>query len=123
MSKQYWKTPPQMMKELQEKYHFDFDPCPHPRPDGFDGLEVPWGKVNWVNPVFEGDRQKQRGQQYDQRNDLRETTKDKDHSGNHDEKRKWGPRVFQEKVAELIRNPLYSKNPGQSRSDRDDKND
>ena len=26
MPKRYWKTPPQMMKELQEKYNFDFDP-------------------------------------------------------------------------------------------------
>jgi hypothetical protein len=40
MNKRYWKTPPGMMVELQIKYDFDFDPCPHPMPDGFDGLEV-----------------------------------------------------------------------------------
>jgi hypothetical protein len=53
-AKRYWKTPPTMMEELQQKYNFDFDPCPHPRPDGFDGLAVPWGKRNWVNPPFTG---------------------------------------------------------------------
>ena len=42
------------MAELQEKYNFDFDPCPHPRPEGFDGLLVDWGKRNWVNPPFTG---------------------------------------------------------------------
>jgi len=52
--KQYWKTPPEMMARLQEEYIFDFDPCPHPRPEGFDGLEVEWGMRNWVNPPFTG---------------------------------------------------------------------
>ena len=52
--KLYWKTPPDLMTILQEKYDFDFDPCPHPRPTDFDGLEVDWGKRNWVNPPFTG---------------------------------------------------------------------
>lgn len=52
--KLYWKTPPKMMAELQARYDFDFDPCPHPRPEGFDGLEIEWGKRNWVNPPFTG---------------------------------------------------------------------
>ena len=54
MSKQYWKTPPDMMDALQAKHEFDFDPCPHPRPEGFDGLAINWGKRNWVNPPFTG---------------------------------------------------------------------
>ena len=54
MGKRYWKTPPEYMVFLQKKYAFDFDPCPHPRPEGFDGLEVSWGRRNWVNPPFTG---------------------------------------------------------------------
>lgn len=52
--KRYWLTPPEMMKELQAQFGFDFDPCPNPRPDDFDGLSVEWGKCNWVNPPFTG---------------------------------------------------------------------
>lgn len=52
--RRYWMTPPDMMSALDSEFHFDFDPCPHPRPDGFDGLSVPWGNSNWVNPPFTG---------------------------------------------------------------------
>lgn len=52
--KRYWLTPPEMMAELQAEFHFDFDPCPHPRPDDFDGLTAEWGQRNWVNPPFTG---------------------------------------------------------------------
>jgi hypothetical protein len=52
--KHYWVTPPEMLAQLTEEFRFDFDPCPHPRPDGFDGLTVDWGKSNWVNPPFTG---------------------------------------------------------------------
>jgi len=52
--KRYWITPPDMMAGLDAEFHFDFDPCPHPRPDDFDGLTVDWGRCNWVNPPFTG---------------------------------------------------------------------
>lgn len=50
----YWLTPPDLMAELQGEFHFNFDPCPYPRPSGFDGLREEWGSVNWVNPPFVG---------------------------------------------------------------------
>ena len=45
-------TPPDLYARLDAEFHFDFDPCPYPRPEGFDGLKVPWGKSNWCNPIF-----------------------------------------------------------------------
>lgn len=50
----YWVTPPEMYAALHAEFSFDFDPCPHPRPHGFDGLAVEWGRSNWVNPPFTG---------------------------------------------------------------------
>ncbi len=52
--KRYWITPPEMYRELDSEFHFDFDPCPNPRPEWFDGLTVEWGERNWVNPPFTG---------------------------------------------------------------------
>lgn len=52
--KRYWLTPPNLMAELDAEFQFDFDPCPYPRPDDFDGLAIPWRKRNWVNPPFTG---------------------------------------------------------------------
>lgn len=52
--KHYWLTPKELYKRLDDEFHFDFDPCPHPKPNGFDGLEVEWGKSNYVNPLFIG---------------------------------------------------------------------
>jgi len=54
LGKRYWSTPPDMMAALQAEFNFDFDPCPNPRPDGFDGLVIPWGLRNWCNPPFTG---------------------------------------------------------------------
>jgi hypothetical protein len=45
-----WKTPKLFYKELNKKFHFDFDPCPS-KPK-FNGLEIEWGKVNFCNPPY-----------------------------------------------------------------------
>lgn len=51
--KHYWLTPPDLYDELNQVYGpFDFDPCPYPLPEGFDGLTCEWGKRNYVNPPF-----------------------------------------------------------------------
>lgn len=52
--KHYWLTPPHLMTTLQEEFHFDFDACPYPRPEGFDGLTADWGQSTYVNPPFQG---------------------------------------------------------------------
>jgi len=50
--KHYWITPPDLKHSLQQEFQFDFDPCPHPKPEDFDGLTCEWGKSNYVNPPF-----------------------------------------------------------------------
>ena len=53
MTKRYWRTPPELYAKLNAEFGpFDFDPCPYPRPDGFDGLTVPCGRMSYVNPPF-----------------------------------------------------------------------
>lgn len=50
--KHYWLTPPEIYNPLNDEFHFDFDPCPYPKPDDFDGLTCEWGMSNYVNPPF-----------------------------------------------------------------------
>jgi len=50
--KHYWLTPPELYASLNEEFNFDFDPCPFPKPDEFDGLTCDWGQSNYVNPPF-----------------------------------------------------------------------
>lgn len=50
--KHYWLTPRELYAELDAEFHFDFDPCPYPLPEGFDGLTCEWGERNYVNPPF-----------------------------------------------------------------------
>jgi len=48
----YILIPPEIYNPLNKEFKFDFDPCPYPRPEGFNGLTVPWGQSNCVNPPF-----------------------------------------------------------------------
>lgn len=50
--RQNWKTPRAFFQALDSEFNFDFDPCP-PRPT-FNGLEIAWGKANYVNPPYSG---------------------------------------------------------------------
>jgi hypothetical protein len=50
--RRYWLTPPELYARLDAEHQFDFDPCPYPRPDGFNSLLMPWGQRNFVNPPF-----------------------------------------------------------------------
>lgn len=51
----YWLTPPDLYSRLDAEHQFDFDPCPCPRPDGYNSLILPWGQRNYVNPPFHRD--------------------------------------------------------------------
>jgi hypothetical protein len=51
--KHYWLTPPDLYAALNAEFGpFDFDPCPFPLPEGFDGLTCEWGQRSYVNPPF-----------------------------------------------------------------------
>lgn len=50
--KHYWLVPTDLYERLDAEFKFTFDPCPHPLPEGFDGLTCEWGDSNWVNPPF-----------------------------------------------------------------------
>jgi hypothetical protein len=52
--KHYWLTPPALMEQMQLEFKFDFDACPYPKPDDFDGLIADWGQSTYVNPPFKG---------------------------------------------------------------------
>ena len=52
--KLYWRIPPEVYDPLHAEFNFDFDPCPNPRPENFDGLVADWGMRNWINPPFTG---------------------------------------------------------------------
>jgi hypothetical protein len=50
--KHYWLTPPDLMQSLQLRFNFDYDPCPFPKPEDYNGLTAEWGKSSYVNPPF-----------------------------------------------------------------------
>ena len=50
--KHYWLTPPDLLEKLERRFAFDFDACPYPKSDEFDGLTSNWGNSTYVNPPF-----------------------------------------------------------------------
>jgi hypothetical protein len=50
--KRYWLTPSDLYTRLNAEFGFDFDPCPYPLPEGFNGLNMEWGTTSYVNPPF-----------------------------------------------------------------------
>jgi len=47
-----YATPKDVYDKLNKEFNFDFDPCPlNPLPN-FDGLNIKWGKCNFVNPPY-----------------------------------------------------------------------
>ena len=50
--KHYWFTPDQLLDDIRAEFEINFDPCPYPKPDDFDGLTAEWGSSNYVNPPF-----------------------------------------------------------------------
>lgn len=48
----FWITPPEVFAQLHAEFNFDCDPCPCPRPEGYNSLVLPWGQRNYVNPPF-----------------------------------------------------------------------
>ena len=49
-----YSTPDAIYKELNNKYHFNFDPCPlNPNPT-INGLEMERGTSTFVNPPYTG---------------------------------------------------------------------
>lgn len=47
-----WQTPQDMLEELNKEFGEVFDPCPANYDGSFDGLEIEWKKVNFVNPPY-----------------------------------------------------------------------
>ena len=45
-----WATPAYIYDDLNEEFHFNFDPCP--LNSKFDGLLGDWGSSNFVNPPY-----------------------------------------------------------------------
>lgn len=46
----HWATPSYIYDPLHKEFNFDFDPCPLNA--DFDGLVIPWGRSNFVNPPY-----------------------------------------------------------------------
>ena len=45
-----WKTPEWLLKDIEKEFGKFFDPCP--LKSNFNGLEIEWGGVNYINPPY-----------------------------------------------------------------------
>lgn len=46
-------NPPHFYNTLNDRYNFDFDPCPFRHDlNKWDGLEIEWGERNFINPPY-----------------------------------------------------------------------
>ncbi|ATN95001.1 hypothetical protein [Leptospira phage LE3] len=54
--KHYWLSPDSIYEFIERTYLISrqelFDPCPYPRPEGFNGLEIDWEGSSYVNQPF-----------------------------------------------------------------------
>lgn len=51
--KDNWGTPGLFYKQLDDEFHFDFDPCPLNHDlELWDGLKIDWGLSNYINPPY-----------------------------------------------------------------------
>ena len=48
---QNWATPQYLYDYLDSIHNFDFDPCPKNAKE--DGLQIEWGRSNFVNPPYD----------------------------------------------------------------------
>lgn len=46
------KTPVGFYNQINDEFHFDFDPCPLNPTYEVDGLSIDWGKRVYVNPPY-----------------------------------------------------------------------
>lgn len=48
-----YATPPSLYESLDNRFNFDFDPCPYNEGDIIiDGLQIDWGQSNFINPPY-----------------------------------------------------------------------
>jgi hypothetical protein len=47
-----WATPKQFYEQLDKEFKFEFDPCPYKHDMSWDGLNIDWGKSNYINPPY-----------------------------------------------------------------------
>lgn len=53
VEKHYWVSPPELIRRVDEILGAGwYDPCPFPRPDGFDGLTIDWPDRSYINAPF-----------------------------------------------------------------------